>query len=232
MPTSQRTWLRFWLTVAASVLAIAVAVGPPLFYATLFLVGAGSTAALLMLSAGTHDFTTAPGTHVGPRAAIPPRGRRLVITAGLVFGAAVALLSASPWLLVLTALLATVSCPPLWTVVNSRRRDSRMPVDPVGETTPPPEGAHYPSSGNLERQVDAVYLDCLSTAELCRAWRMSFVWLQNATTTESRVRIAACRERYLTELHRRDPEGVSKWLRHSPRAASGPDRFLHTRGDG
>lgn len=69
----------------------------------------------------------------------------------------------------------------------------------------------------------------LTTAELCRAWRHSFVALRGARTPGERARLAALRQSYLDEIESRDPAAMQAWFASGARAASGPERFLAPR---
>lgn len=62
--------------------------------------------------------------------------------------------------------------------------------------------------------------------ELCRAWRLSYPRLQQATSTERRAQLVALRRQYLDELERRDPVGFGHWLQAGACAASDPSTYL------
>jgi hypothetical protein len=68
--------------------------------------------------------------------------------------------------------------------------------------------------------------DRIEDADLCLAWRSSFVALQRATTVESRLRIVLVRALYLDELERSNPAAFVDWLSASPRAATSPRASL------
>jgi hypothetical protein len=74
----------------------------------------------------------------------------------------------------------------------------------------------------------------MSDAELCQAWRRSYVSLQAARGLRVRALVVHTRQLLLDELERRDPAGLSAWLGSGARAAGGPDRFIGNtgRGDG
>lgn len=68
--------------------------------------------------------------------------------------------------------------------------------------------------------------DGIEDADLCLAWRSSFVALQRATTVESRLRIVLVRALYLDEMERSNPAAFVDWLSASPRAATSPRASL------
>jgi hypothetical protein len=69
----------------------------------------------------------------------------------------------------------------------------------------------------------------LSTDELCRAWRVSYLLLQNARVAAELERASLLRRRYLEELAHRDPAGFRRWLDDGARAASDPARYVRRR---
>lgn len=83
-----------------------------------------------------------------------------------------------------------------------------VPVDTREEIEPlePPEG--------------------MTDAELCLAWRRSFVALRWATTPALRMPVVAMRARYLDELERRSGPRFHAWLESGPRAAGDPSHLL------
>lgn len=76
--------------------------------------------------------------------------------------------------------------------------------------------------------VDAVLevTDELTDADLCRAWRSSYVALDRATESNQKLRAVQIRALLLDELGRRDPKGLEAWFRSGARAAGWPDRYL------
>lgn len=65
----------------------------------------------------------------------------------------------------------------------------------------------------------------LSTPDLCRAWRVSYLSLQGADPEELE-RVALVRACFLDELERRDPAGFRRWIDLGARAAGDPTRFI------
>lgn len=72
--------------------------------------------------------------------------------------------------------------------------------------------------------------DELSNAELCLAWRHSFLGLQSPGSAARLMRIVELRRSYLDELDRRSPRALEAWLASGASAASGPDRYLPDAG--
>lgn len=68
--------------------------------------------------------------------------------------------------------------------------------------------------------------DELTDADLCMAWRSSYVALDRAVDTSDRLRAVEIRELILDEFGRRDAAGLEAWFRSGARAAGGPDRYL------
>lgn len=92
------------------------------------------------------------------------------------------------------------------------------PYSELACAEPPPE----PASASLP-DVDVAGM---TTAELCQAWRRSFLLLDSASSTLERSRIVGCRQLYLDELERRCPSGLRAWLASGARAAGSPQRYV------
>ncbi|WP_433169191.1 hypothetical protein [Kribbella sp. CA-247076] len=69
-------------------------------------------------------------------------------------------------------------------------------------------------------------LDAMTPAELCLAWRRSYVELQHTRTAEAMAGVAEVRRELLDELERRNPSGFDQWLASGARAPSDPARYL------
>ncbi|WP_147262997.1 hypothetical protein [Geodermatophilus sp. TF02-6] len=68
-----------------------------------------------------------------------------------------------------------------------------------------------------------------STERVCRAWRVSYLWLERAREAREVAlvaRLAGVRQAYLDELERRAPSGFAAWLTCGARAASDPGRYM------
>lgn len=70
----------------------------------------------------------------------------------------------------------------------------------------------------------------LSTAELCHAWRVSYLLLNGTRSPEQLEDAAELRRRYLDELADRDPEGFRRWLDDGARAAGDPSHYVNPSG--
>ncbi|MHA7245731.1 hypothetical protein [Arthrobacter tecti] len=66
----------------------------------------------------------------------------------------------------------------------------------------------------------------LNTAQLCRAWRVSFLAVISAKTEQELEQLTQKRRFYLEELERRNPRGFASWLNSNPRASSDPEPYL------
>ena len=67
--------------------------------------------------------------------------------------------------------------------------------------------------------------DQMTVADLCQAWRSSYVALERAMP-DSRLRVVEIRAIYLDELERRAGPAMQAWLRSRPRAAGDPSRWV------
>lgn len=72
----------------------------------------------------------------------------------------------------------------------------------------------------------------MTDAELCHAWRRSFVALQQARGLHLRALVVQTRQLLLDEVDARHPAGLQAWLGSGARAAGGPDRFIGPTGSG
>jgi hypothetical protein len=66
----------------------------------------------------------------------------------------------------------------------------------------------------------------LSTVDLCRVWRSTHRYLQEARSPDETASCARLRQLLLDELERRHPDAVAAWLATGACAADGPERFL------
>ncbi len=66
----------------------------------------------------------------------------------------------------------------------------------------------------------------MTDAELCHAWRHSFVSLERARGAHRRALVVQTRQLLLDEVEARHPAGLRAWLSSGARAAGGPDRFI------
>ena len=86
--------------------------------------------------------------------------------------------------------------------------------DPGARTEP--QNAHFPMLKPESR----------SDADLCREWRRSYGMLQRSGSVSAQLLVVQQRQRYLDELERRNPSGLSVWLSSGARAAGDPSRYF------
>jgi hypothetical protein len=70
----------------------------------------------------------------------------------------------------------------------------------------------------------------LDLDDLCRAWRLSYLLVENAHGPGELEHAARLRRRYLDELARRHPAGFRRWIDDGARAAGDPSRYLRPSG--
>lgn len=109
---------------------------------------------------------------------------------------------------------AAVRCIVRWRLLVAREQ----------ETAPEPSGGR--GIERLGMGVDRQSPRELTTEQLCRAWRTSFVLLDRTDDSEARTLLSTVRRRYLDELERRDPDGFERWMAAGARAASDPTRYI------
>jgi hypothetical protein len=80
----------------------------------------------------------------------------------------------------------------------------------------------------LEQSWMVVEPSLLDDADLCLAWRKTYVALQKVWAPVWRLRIAQRRAQILDELERRNAGGFAAWLAAGARAAGDPSRFIVT----
>jgi hypothetical protein len=137
-------------------------------------------------------------------------------------------LTAGAWTVAVAGLVAVLRLTGLFLLLLAvaghpvvRRRLRSSPPEPV--LTAPTTAETEPVS------LDTLPRDALSDLEdeaLCQAWRRSFRLLETTAGAEERASLAELRGRYLDELDRRHPDGVSRWLASGARAAGNPLPFL------
>lgn len=124
--------------------------------------------------------------------------------------------SAAVWVMVLLGLTWSG-----WPALVRRLRPARS-----SPRTTKPDHPALPEPVAETGQASLEIPDRIEDADLCLAWRSSFVALQRATTVESRLRIVLVRALYLDELERSNPAAFVDWLSASPRAATSPRASL------
>lgn len=158
---------------------------------------------------------------------IPGRSARAVVWGRAAAGglAAVAFGGLAEVSVALTFVLAAVGAATSPRVLRRLRSRSQ----PVGKPARQASVQGPDDAQELEivaRDVDEATVSSLSNAELCLAWRCSYVALLEASSVRRRAIVVASRQVYLDEMEQRDPAGLNAWLCSGARAASGPDRYL------
>lgn len=180
----------------------------------------GMVAGLCTYSAAQDD-RGAPGSRSGQR----PRSLAALIACGtvaaiyVVIGVVVLLGAASGALLVASMLVLLA-----YRVLFDHRTEERSDAGPG--TVPAPRQA--PDHGSEVPALLPADADGATTSDLCRAWRVSYLVLQNVRDPQEWAELAATRRRYLDELDRRDPDGFRRWLEEGARAASDPARYIRS----
>ena len=100
--------------------------------------------------------------------------------------------------------------------------DARQP-DP---STTHRQESYLHRGGDVERIPAPQELEMLEDAELCLAWRRSFLLLERSTCVIELMSIVKQRQEYLDELQRRSPQGIAAWLDAGARASSNPLPYL------
>ena len=113
-----------------------------------------------------------------------------------------------------------------WPALVRRLRPSKHSTQPTSDDAEPAS----PEPVEAAQGAALVIPDRLEDADLCLAWRSSFVALQRATSPESRLRVVCVRALYLDEMERTNPAAFGAWLSSGPRAATSP-RDLRTADD-
>lgn len=127
----------------------------------------------------------------------------------------------------LAAYVATVALVSTWGNTPSGERP--------GTTTAPTKKA--PSATDEEAEPTSIVFTHdqvrqMTDAELCHAWRRSFVTLQYTRGLHLRAQVVQTRQLLLDEVDARHPAGLQAWLVSGARAAGGPDRFIGPTGGG
>jgi hypothetical protein len=140
------------------------------------------------------------------------------IAAGMV--AFVAVANVSKVLAACLLVAAGASSPPVVSRLRRRMRSAgpRATFSEPFSREPPHESA--------SAALPNVKVQEMTTAELCHAWRRSFLLLSSASSILERCRIVGRRQQYLDEFERRSPRGLRAWLASGARAAGSPERFI------
>lgn len=214
MRTYRRIWLCWWGLLATLGLLLGLATVPTIGVVGVFLTSAvvAGAGAVVSLTWGDDD---QPSTLelVGPAV----RGG----LHGAVVGVTVVVTSVSLGTLVLPLLVLLVGSSP-WALRNGVRlaRGTQPRETAEQRRTPAPAPARAPQESEWAPAIRA-----LSDEELCRAWRASYLSLQEAPSA-AYLELVTLREAYLDDLERRNPLGMRAWLDSGARAAGNPAPYL------
>lgn len=89
-----------------------------------------------------------------------------------------------------------------------------------------PGAQSRPDSNGLRETIQT-----LTSAQLCRAWRVSFLSIVSAKSWNELEELAEKRRLYLEEMEMRDPTGFRAWLEASPAASSDLEPYLTRRSN-
>jgi hypothetical protein len=121
-----------------------------------------------------------------------------------------------------------------------RRRRTRRDEHPAragdaSEDRPPHEGCAHGGPGDTiptvtdDRRPLPTEPAALSVDDLCRAWRVSYLRLQDARGPGELEHVVRLRRDYLDELARRHPKGFRRWLDHAAHAGGDPFSYVRDR---
>jgi hypothetical protein len=94
----------------------------------------------------------------------------------------------------------------------------------------PPVEAEQPASMNVSELATAD-VRSMGTRELVRDWRRSYVALEQASDSATKMALVQARQEFLDELERRNPDGLHEWLESGARAAGDPTKFMSPGGE-
>ena len=116
-----------------------------------------------------------------------------------------------------------VYCKPI-AVISIKDRNGK-PIDiPLSSTV----DVEQPARTHVV-EPDAADVRDLDDAQLCLAWRRSYVRLETERGAAARLAIVEQRQRYLDELQRRHGTAFQAWLESGARASGNPLPFLQHR---
>jgi hypothetical protein len=109
-------------------------------------------------------------------------------------------------------------------------RWSNTPTTAASGPSPAPQRAVVSATDQQDEPIDLATthetVRTMTDAELCQAWRSSFVALQRVRSPHVRGLIVQTRQVLLDEIDARHPAGLQAWLASGAQAAGGPDRFI------
>ena len=151
---------------------------------------------------------------------------RPAIEAGVVTPAAVGLLAVFGLTGLVVIVLVAATWPGLAPLVRAHwPRD--LPAAEAWPSVASPGQARWDESAeSVRRPAVPEELPALDDDELCLAWRRSFQMLNAAGSPGERLLLVEQRQRYLDELERRSPDGLTNWLTSGARAPGNPLPYL------
>lgn len=202
-------WAQLWALVLAAPAVLALT-------SMSAAMGAAAIVVTLGLAAVTMTAMTAEGVRVAPAVrATAVRFAVCTATTCLGFGGLFAYSGQSTW-----AIVAVYVTTAVWALATRGAEAGRPAASDVHtEPTVVQPAVATPA-------VAADDLRDLSDAELCRAWRRSFLALMSAADPAGHEVVVLHRQALLDEMEQRDPAGLQAWLSSGARAASGPERYL------
>lgn len=96
---------------------------------------------------------------------------------------------------------------------------------------PPPSDGPEPSGPEPIVVPTDLPVASLTTGELCRLWRVSYLAVAASRDPTTLDHIARTRRHCLDELERRDPAGFRRWIEAGARAAGDPVPYIHRSAD-
>jgi hypothetical protein len=116
-----------------------------------------------------------------------------------------------------------VSVEPPASIVDEIREEGQWRFAPPVETA-------QPASMNVSELATAD-VRSMGTRELVRDWRRSYVALEQASDSATKMALVQARQAFLDELERRNPDGLHEWLESGARAAGDPTKFMSAGGE-
>jgi len=135
----------------------------------------------------------------------------------------------------LFALSAPLACTAIVAYATTAAAAHNVPSPPGPPVAPPQESetatpeVHDVTPADVRRMTEEVRI--MTDAELCQAWRGSYVTLTSARDLGRTAEVVMLRQLMLDEIEARHPNGLRAWLDSGARAAGGPDRFLDRPAD-
>jgi hypothetical protein len=197
-------WRRIWF----GVIGLSLALSPVVVHPAAMIAAAAGGVVMAAIFTAVLSVSEAPTLPIS----LPRVGRNAAWGAGAL-GALVVVGTMSGTLMTWLLLAAVVSSPAC--VGGVSRAWARM-TDAVGSRAP-----QLPSESTTRD-----LLVRLSSIDLCRAWRSTHRYLQDARSPEETAACARLRQLLFDELERRHPDAVAAWLATGAGAADGPERFL------